>query len=387
LLYSQSLTERVDEAREKMCPPPKSTSGKKAKVPATAAAGSSHAVDQQTNKSFRYVDNKEPHASRRREILEKYPEIEELYGPDLRLVPWCLALVAIQVVLAAHASRMSWTVFWVTAYAVGGTFSHSLSLAGHELSHNLCFRRPLYNELLAVFCNLGQGIASAITFKRYHLEHHMYQGVEGIDTDLPSEWEVRTFDRGAFAKLIWLFLQPWMYAFRPLLTNPKTLTRMELVNIACVYSWDAFLVYRYGLAAAGYFLASIWFGMSFHPVAGHFISEHYLMNPDSSQETYSYYGPLNLMYFNVGYHNEHHDFPRVAGFSLPKVRQIAPEYYDERWVTDDTPNGLAHHTSWTKVLVDYVLDPRIGPHSRVKRAARRGKKVGDNKSRHTKKAE
>ena len=103
-------------------------------------------------------------------------------------------------------------------------------------------------------------------------------------------------------------------------------------------------------------LLSTFFGLGLHPLGGRWIQEHFVT--EAGQETYSYYGPLNRLAFNVGYHNEHHDFANVPWNNLPKLKAAAPEFYD----------SLASYGSWTGVVARFVLDPALSTYSRIVRA-------------------
>ena len=92
---------------------------------------------------------------------------------------WLMAVqvaisVFIQIILAIVLRNSSWSIIIVIAYVIGGTINHSLSLAMHELTHNLAFghSRPMCNRLLGFFANLPLGVPASITFKKYHLDHH-----------------------------------------------------------------------------------------------------------------------------------------------------------------------------------------------------------------------
>ncbi|VDK32409.1 unnamed protein product [Anisakis simplex] len=54
-------------------------------------------------------------------------------------------------------------------------------------------------------------------------------GEEALDTDVPTELEGRLFTT-PMRKFIWLILQPFFYAFRPLLIYRKAPTDLELLN-------------------------------------------------------------------------------------------------------------------------------------------------------------
>lgn len=249
---------------------------------------------------------------------EKHPEVKKLYGPDPKLKVIVTLMVLIQVLSAYMIKDSSWFMVIFLAYCWGGTINHSLSLAIHEISHNLAFghTNPLLNRVFGFFANLPLGVPMSISFKKYHIEHHRYQGDSEKDMDIPSQFEGKFFCH-TLSKLVWLFLQPWFYSLRPLIVRPKSVTSLEIINFIIQASFDVAIWYYFGTKALVYFCSGTFLAMGIHPLAGHFISEHYMFV--KGYETYSYYGPLNLLTWNVGYHNEHHDFPYIAGSRLPEV--------------------------------------------------------------------
>ena len=97
------------------------------------------------------------------------------------------------------------------------------------------------------------------------------------------------------------------YALRPGFIRAQTFTRWHAINLLTILSFDAVLVYTLGWTPLVYLIMSSFFAGSLHPCAAHFIAEHYLMSgpaepgsvQDLAQETTSYYGPLNVLCYNV----------------------------------------------------------------------------------------
>lgn len=303
---------------------------------------------------FYWSDEREPHFNRRKEILVKHPEVKSLFGIDRGLKYKTLALVVFQLVSAPFISELVWYYYIPLAYIFGASVSHTIFLAIHEISHDLAFGKRLYNNWLALVANIPILFPYAISFRTYHLKHHWEQGHETNDTDLPTLGEQKTF-KGKLGKLIWAINQILFYAIRPMFVHPIKMEKWHIINIVFQLTMVAVYGYFVGLGALFYLLISIFLAGSLHPLAGHFIAEHYVFK--EGQETYSYYGSLNKFALNVGYHNEHHDFPNVPGTRLPKLKKMAPDFYDHLFV----------HKSWVGVIYQFITNPNVGLGSRIKR--------------------
>ncbi|KAI9209624.1 dihydroceramide delta(4)-desaturase [Polychytrium aggregatum] len=308
---------------------------------------------------FMWETSDEPHATRRKIILQKYPEINKLMGPCPKTKYSVFFLVTTHFALAYYLRDKMWTLqFWLLAYFVGATMTHSLFLAIHEITHFLAFKSPLYNRLLASFANLPIGFPYWAAFRGYHQEHHNMQGVEGIDTDLPTALEGRLF-KSTLGKLFFCTFQILFYALRPMIVKQQKFTSWHVFNWVTQFGAMGAMIYFWGMNPFWYFAVCTFLSGCLHPMSGHFIAEHYVFV--KGFETYSYYGLLNLLAYNVGYHNEHHDFPRIPGSRLPEVRRIAAEFYDD----------LPQVKSWVMTIVNFIIFPHITPYNRVKRTVKK----------------
>ena len=292
-------------------------------------------------------------------VLDKHPEIKKLMGPEPILKYVISVLVVINIASTYYVTNViNLSYFWTTviAYFFAGFINHCLLIAIHETSHNVGFgnKYPVANRLLGMWANLPIIIPMAASFKKYHVDHHRFLGTEGYDTDLPTDWEGKFFSSTP-RKIIWLFLYPVFYGIRPLIVRPMPPTMLELLNIFIQFSFNALLIYFWGIKSFYYLLTATILCMGIHPMSAHFIAEHYMF--DRGYETYSYYGFWNIPTWNIGYHMEHHDFPYIACTKLPKVNRIASEFYDD----------LPKHTSWFGIWRQFLFNHSYGPYSRVKR--------------------
>jgi sphingolipid 4-desaturase/C4-monooxygenase len=282
------------------------------------------------------------------------------------LPPHCqvLSVIVVQFIMAHLVRDWSWPALAVAAYLVSGTLNQNLFCAQHEISHCLAFKLPFNNKLLALAANLPLVVPVAIKFREYHHDHHLFLGVDGGDVDLPTVLEA-TYVSGFIGKICYGLVYLIIYGVRPLMVRPKAVTFDDAVNWVSVIGLDLAILHFWGIKSLVYLLAGSLLGGGLHPLAGHLIAEHYMF--EKGQETYSYYGPLNKLSYNVGYHNEHHDFPQIPQTRLYRLKEIAPEYYE----------GLRCHTSWCWVLYKFLTDASMGPWSRMHRLKREGTPKGN----------
>jgi sphingolipid 4-desaturase/C4-monooxygenase len=296
------------------------------------------------------------HSSRSQKILHQYPEIKQYFGnypPSILAIAF---LVALQWLMAWLVRDLSWWQIGAIAFLVGQFILHSLGVFVHESAHNLIFKSKLGSNLALglIVCgslSFGESLAYiGVHGKTHHLQLNDYQ----YDHEL---WD-RKLAKFAQDNIYWriceslLHLLPGGVIITDLITphlveadsrNVKsaqvstsfsvllTLTSLCLYVVAWILISPQATLYLFWSLTL---MASNW-GITFR---GQSIAEHHIYHQGKTYSTYSW---TNILFFNTGYHDEHHTFPSVPWIYLPKIRTIAPEYF-----TNENPHSYFKWWWW-----------------------------------------
>jgi len=303
------------------------------------------------------------HRERAKAMIKAHPEIKELFGNEPATAFWCLAAAATQIGLAMAVSHGPWWLMLAVAWAIGSSINIMLFQLGHECVHGLVFRRASWNRVLFTLTTLPMFLSGHHTWWAEHLVHHTDMGAKKdfitrrrsyfLATRLTSPlflpyslfMLVMQVVRSVVGLVMYLGgllrgrLQPGRTTLA-VLADEHLVSGYEKEGFAGWAVWypvvnlalcGALFAYG-GWLSVGYLLASQAFFTGFlHPYClGWVLGISHFHGAKRYQPTASHYGRLiNLFSFNAGLHVEHHDLMTIPWRRLPKLRQIAAEFYDD----------------------------------------------------------
>lgn len=286
------------------------------------------------------------HDERRKQLLARHPEVRKLIGHDPKTAIYVAALFALQLTLAWQLSLAPWWLSLVMAYFVGAFISHALGVLVHDAAHDLIFKSGTANRLIAIVANLPLVFPAAMDFREKHLKHHAHLGEpDGADTQAPQTWDFKFVTNGV-KRAIW-------HQMGPILTHSDAPTsrpsKWIIFNIVVSVAFNAVCFWAFGFKGMLFLGMSGLMAFGHHPVGVRRYGEHLTLK--DGQPTTSYYGPLNALSFNVGYHVEHHDLPSVPWSRVKQLHATAPELYE----------GLGYVKSWSELLWQLTFKKGEGP--------------------------
>jgi len=256
----------------------------------------------------------------------------------------CLCAIGVGVLGFIYFRSIGSALFWPALFAFGGVLSLTVYSLSHECSHGTVFRSRGLNE--TVFWVTSLLFGQEPLYRRYsHAAHHTHTMFVGHDAQLPFAQPV-----GLKAYLLWYsgalyhsqFLQVLaLHSVGRISDKTRKFTPAEELPRMVRNSRVFVGIYAVAAAASVYFGSSILIWIWLVPkLAGDPImlmyagSQHFEKEentPDLRRSTRSLKSNslIDLFYWNMSFHIEHHLYPTVPFFSLPKLnillRQSLPE--------------------------------------------------------------
>jgi fatty acid desaturase len=224
---------------------------------------------------------------------------------------------------------------WVLALAFGAiifNYCWNVQSISHNFIHNPFFRNIWLNRAFSILNSVVIGVPQTI-YHHYHLNHHYgdndAKGRDGTTKDWGSTYR---HGKGDAPEPFWSYCLIGFFrfelgpCFRMIWRNgPKHLLLLAAESAVLAAFWLTLLLadWRYLLS---YYLPSYYLGWVL--VYAHTYVLHHGAKPGNyyANSVSSYHRLYNWVFFNNGYHQEHHWDPKAHWTTMPQVkRAILPQ--------------------------------------------------------------
>jgi len=242
----------------------------------------------------------------------------------LVLISWMHLLLLIAPVFCFN--ELSFLALLTIGCVQASLYAMNYQCTAHNFLHNPFFTSNLTNRVFSVMNTISLG-SSQTMYKYYHYNHHRY------DNDIPTVYG-ETKDRTStyrWSKNIGEEESLWTYALLgivraelPLMWEDAKkkgeLLQVRIEQIALI-SWiiSLFIInWRYGL-----FYIAIWYVGQTLAIVENYLEHHQAPNTNKLNNSVSAYaGWYNWIWFNNGYHQEHHYRPQTHWTEIPDVTKL-----------------------------------------------------------------
>lgn len=275
--------------------------------------------------------------------------------------------------LNVHVTNWPWSVsLLLLALFIHGTFANFFGgIAGHELCHKTPFKTPFWNDFfLAIYGFLAW--FDPVSYRVSHVKHHQvtvhsehdgevvlpqglnWHGIKFVLTALTIDPLIpfkllRTWGYAAFGESnqSLFFTSDWMERILP---RTKTELRRDHRR------WAAIVLLGHLTLAAFFIVTGHWFLIFIVTLGCQYCSwlqilcaapQHVGLSPNVADfrlccRTYTCSWLPAFLYWNMQYHVEHHMFPAVPFYNLPRLRQVIEHDFPP------APHGL--RATWKELL-------------------------------------
>ncbi|HSR54212.1 MAG TPA: fatty acid desaturase [Acidobacteriota bacterium] len=245
---------------------------------------------------------------------------------------------------------------WIPLSVIQGFVIFNFTVMLHEVVHDNAIRggrsrsKAFWNKALGFLYAVPSGI-SRTQFTRWHLDHHDSLGSEEDD---PKRHHLSPKVNRRWYKLLYftpaLIFIYFRAAKKETATYPPQVQRKirneRLATIAIHAMAFAALAYFFGWAAAGRaYLAPY---LLVFPVAFALnrLCQHYFIVPEDPAQWSTLMKVSrfwDIAYLWSTYHLEHHYYPRVPFYNMPKLRRKLEPFFEERGMKDHSIRELLYH--------------------------------------------